>query len=84
LPFHTEAPLALTNAQKAKVKNDLRLLRLCQKRDRFSKMIKKDFSTVKAAWGTRQYKKHKKLQAWINSLKQKLNTKWFDKATKDF
>ena len=84
MPFHTEAPPALTDAQKAEVKNDPRLLRLCQRRDRLSKMIKKDFSTIKAAQGTRQYEKHKKLQARINSLKQKLNAKRFDKATKDF
>jgi Protein of unknown function (DUF3435) len=49
LPFYTKAPLALTNAQKAEIKNDPRLLCLCQKRNRLSKMIKKDFSTVKAA-----------------------------------
>jgi hypothetical protein len=84
LPFYTEVPPALTDAQKAEVKNDPRLLRLCQKRDRLSKMIKKDFSTIKAAQRTQQYKKHKKLQARINSLKQKLNTEQFDKATKDF
>ncbi len=84
LPFHTEAPTALTDAQKAEIRNDPGLLRLCQKRDRLSKMIKKNFSTVKAAQGTRRYEKHKKLQARINSLKQKLNAERFDKATKDF
>jgi hypothetical protein len=84
LPFYTEAPPALTDAQKAEIKNDPRLLCLCQRHDRLSKMIKKDFSTVKAAQETRRYKKYKKLQARINSLKQKLNTEWFDKATKDF
>jgi hypothetical protein len=47
-------------------------------------MIKKDFSTIKAAQGTQRFEKHKKLQARINSLKQKLNTKRFNKATKDF
>ena len=84
LPFYTKAPPALTDTQKAKVKNDPRLLRLCQKHDGLSKIIKKDFFTIKAAQGTQQYKKHKKLQARINSLKQKLNTEQFYKATKDF
>jgi hypothetical protein len=84
LLFYTEAPPALTDTQKAEIKNDPRLFCLCQKRNRLSKMIKKDFSTVKAAQGIRRYKKHKKLQARINSLKQKLNTEQFDIATKDF
>jgi hypothetical protein len=84
LPFYTEAPVALTDVQKAEIRNDLRLLQLCQKHDRLSKMIKKDFSTIKAAQGTQQYKKHKKLQAQINSLKQKLKAEQFDKTTKHF
>jgi hypothetical protein len=84
LPFYTEALPALTDTQKAEIKNNPRLLCLCQRHDRLSKIIKKDFSTVKAAQETRQYKKYKKLQARINSLKQKLNTEQFDKATKDF
>lgn len=46
-------------------------------------MIKKDFSTVKAAQKTRHHEKHKKLQAWISNLKQKVNAKWFDKAARD-
>jgi hypothetical protein len=43
-----------------------------EKRDRLSKMIKKDFSTVKAVQGTRRYEKHKKLQALINYNGQQL------------
>jgi ribosomal protein L29 len=84
LLFYTEAPAALTDTQKAEIRNDPRLLRLCQKHNRLSKMIKKDFSTIKAAQGTRRYKKYKKLQARINSLKQKLKAERFDKATKHF
>jgi hypothetical protein len=84
LLFYTEVPTALTDTQKAKIRNNPRLLRLCQKYNRLSKIIKKDFSTIKAAQGIRQYKKYKKLQARINSLKQKLKAEQFDKATKDF
>jgi hypothetical protein len=61
LPFHLEAPPALTNAQKSKIRNDPKLLKLYQRRNKVAKKIKRDFSTIKAAEGTRRYRKHKKL-----------------------
>jgi hypothetical protein len=52
------APLALTDAQKAEIKNDPDLVRLYEKRNKVARKIKEKYFLIKAAEGTRRYKKH--------------------------
>ena len=84
LPRDLRAPTFLTDAQKSEIRNDPKLLYLYQKRVQVAKKIKKDFSTIKASEGTRRYKIHKKLQAQINKVRQKLTEARLEKAVKDF
>jgi hypothetical protein len=84
LPRDLQAPTVLTNAQKSEVMNDPKLLRLCQKRQKIAKKIKKKYSTIKAAKGTRRHTRHKRLQARIVSKKKKLLERRMEKAIKDF
>ena len=58
--------------------------RLCQKRQRVCKKIKRNFSTIKAAKGTPEYEKQQKLQARINSLRQSLSSQRLAQAVDDF
>jgi hypothetical protein len=60
------------------------LLRLCQKRQKTAKKIKKHYSTIKAAEGTRRHARHKRLQAQIVCKKKKLLEKRMGKAIKEF
>jgi hypothetical protein len=84
LPFHLDAPQALTDAQKSEIRNDPDLLRLYRRRDKVAKKIKKKYSPMRAAEGTRRYERHQRLQRRINCLQQKLRTERFDKAQADF
>jgi hypothetical protein len=79
-----DAPLALTNAQKAEIKNDPDLVRLYEKRNKVARKIKEKYFPMKAAEGTRRYKKHQRLQRRINCLQQKLRAERFDKAQAEF
>ncbi len=84
LPFHLDAPPALTDAQKAEIRNDPDLLRLYRRRDKVARKIKEKYFPMKAAEGTRRYKRHQRLQRRINCLQQKLKAERFDKAQANF
>jgi hypothetical protein len=78
------APTALTEAQRLEVRNDAKLLRLRQKRDKVAKRIEKHYSTIKAAEGTRRHTRYQKLKARIDSKRKRLLRRRMKKATEDF
>jgi hypothetical protein len=84
IPYNLKAPTALTDTQKSEIRNNPKLLRLYKRRQRVCKKIKEDFSSIKAAEGTPQYRKQQKLQARINKLKQNLNNNRLEQAIDDF
>jgi hypothetical protein len=47
-----DTPLALTNAQKAEIRNDPDLLRQYRRRDKVARKIKEKYFPMKAAEGT--------------------------------
>lgn len=84
IPYNLNVPTTLTDAQESEIRNDPELRRLCQKRQRVCEKIKRNFSTIKAAEGTPQYRKQQKLQNRINSLRQKLSNQRLAQAVDDF
>jgi hypothetical protein len=84
IPYNLNAPTALTDAEKSEIRNSPELVQLYQKRSRVYEKIKRDFSTIKAAHGTPQYRKQQKLQARINSLRQNLCNEWLAQAVDVF
>jgi hypothetical protein len=68
LPFHLDVPQALTDVQKAEIRNNPDLLWLYRKHNKVAKKIKEKYFSIKAAERIQQYKKHQKLQCQINCL----------------
>jgi hypothetical protein len=60
------------------------LLRLYQKRSEAAEKIKQNYSTIKAAKGTPQHKRYKKLLAQINNKKRELWDAQLEEAINDF
>jgi hypothetical protein len=60
------------------------LLGLYQKRSKAAEKIKQNYSTIKAAEGTPQHKRYKKLLAHINNKKRELRDTLLEEAIKDF
>jgi len=62
----------LSRSKLSLISSDPTLIQLYHERGRVAKEIKRDFSTLKAAEGTRQHRRYKKLYRWIQIQKRRL------------
>jgi hypothetical protein len=85
LARHERAPKHLTDVQKFEISRHPDLLNLIKERARYVQEIKDHgYRTIKAAKGTKLYKKHKDKQAEINTLKRQLSEALLEKTIKEF
>jgi hypothetical protein len=85
LAYNQRAPTALTDVQKLVISNDPQLLELGKTRRTCMAKIKDlGYPTIKAAEGTAWYKRHRDVQADINSLKRQLTDSRLQEAIREF
>jgi hypothetical protein len=82
---HERAPKALTDVQKFEISRHPELLKLIEERAQCVQELKDyGYSTIKAAKKTKWFKKHKNIQADINTLKRHLKDDWLEKTIAEF
>jgi hypothetical protein len=85
LARHERAPKHLTDVQKFEISRHPDLLNLIKERATYVQEIKDHgYRTIKAAKGTRLYRKHKDKQAEINALKRQLSEALLEKTIEEF
>ena len=79
------APTELTEDQKLEVKNNLELVKLRGKRERYKDRIyRRGYSSIEDAKGTELYDRYKAIEREINGMSNKLRRKRLDRAIQDF
>jgi hypothetical protein len=85
LERHEQAPTSLTDVQEFEIKNDPRIVELCESLAKHGAKIKRrGYSTFKAAEGTGLYERRSEIQRELNNLRQKLRTELLEKTIEEF